>query len=244
MDSVQAPAAVDFTHCRPRHAVYGWLAAVGLALAIILLGGGDASAHALNIFATVKDGRIHGKVYFRGQFPAQHVKVKAFDPKENLIASTTTNDLGEFSITPTRAVDYRLVVDAGEGHGAEQVIKRSELPPPLGSEGFEESVGGVEVESASTADGGESADERSDSAESRSEVTGADPQLAAALKELRDQVSLLREEIEAQRNRTRLSDIVSGIGYIAGIAGVVFYFLGTRKNRVDPARLVGRTRWQ
>jgi len=50
------------------------------------------------------------------------------------------------------------------------------------------------------------------------------------------QIAPLRRELAAFRDRQRLQDVLAGIGYIAGLAGVTFYFLGVRRRE----RLSGR----
>ena len=44
------------------------------------------------------------------------------------------------------------------------------------------------------------------------------------------QIALLREQLEEQEHKRRLRDVLGGIGYIFGVAGVAFYFLGRRRN--------------
>jgi nickel transport protein len=41
----------------------------------------------------------------------------------------------------------------------------------------------------------------------------------------------LQREIADLKETTRLHDILGGIGYIMGIGGVVFYFLGVRRKK-------------
>jgi len=44
------------------------------------------------------------------------------------------------------------------------------------------------------------------------------------------QIALLRQELDRWEHTCRLRDVLGGIGYIFGIAGVAFYFLGRRRN--------------
>ena len=39
----------------------------------------------------------------------------------------------------------------------------------------------------------------------------------------------LRRELQEWRNQERLRDILGGIGYLLGMCGIAFYFLGTRR---------------
>jgi len=49
------------------------------------------------------------------------------------------------------------------------------------------------------------------------------------LEALRNEIILLRKELTDYTRQTRLRDVLGGIGYILGIAGIAFYFLGVRR---------------
>ena len=48
---------------------------------------------------------------------------------------------------------------------------------------------------------------------------------------LRRQVHMLQEQLETYEERIRLHDVLGGIGYILGLAGISFYFMGKKGNR-------------
>ncbi len=58
-----------------------------------------------------------------------------------------------------------------------------------------------------------------------SSAASVDDQLKAVAR----QVASLQREFREHRDRTRLTDVVGGIGYILGITGMLFYLLGVRK---------------
>ena len=45
------------------------------------------------------------------------------------------------------------------------------------------------------------------------------------------ELSALRDEFQQYRQQTQLRDILGGIGYILGVAGIAFYLLGLRQKR-------------
>jgi hypothetical protein len=49
--------------------------------------------------------------------------------------------------------------------------------------------------------------------------------------ELHDEIHNLKDQLSAHDERVRIADIVGGIGYIVGIAGVAYYYFGTRRGR-------------
>lgn len=68
----------------------------------------------------------------------------------------------------------------------------------------------------------------------------ADPPTSDAVAEfdeIHEQIEDLEKRLVAHDARARMTDIVGGIGYIVGIAGVAYYFLGTRQRK---QRKIGR----
>ena len=60
--------------------------------------------------------------------------------------------------------------------------------------------------------------------------SAADEDLRAVVEQaVREQVRPLREQLEAYEEKVRARDVIGGIGYILGAAGIAFYFLGVRK---------------
>ena len=49
--------------------------------------------------------------------------------------------------------------------------------------------------------------------------------------ELHDEIAHLEERLIAHDQRVRMTDIVGGIGYIVGITGAAYYYLGGRKRK-------------
>lgn len=54
---------------------------------------------------------------------------------------------------------------------------------------------------------------------------------AAEFDELHEQIEQLEAKLTAHDERIRLTDIIGGIGYIVGITGVVYYYLGTQRKK-------------
>ncbi len=49
--------------------------------------------------------------------------------------------------------------------------------------------------------------------------------------ELHEQIEELHEQLEAHDERVRLTDVIGGIGYIVGITGAAYYYLGARRKK-------------
>ncbi len=63
-------------------------------------------------------------------------------------------------------------------------------------------------------------------------MTEKEPVADRDLEALHTQVRLLREQIESYENRTRIHDIVGGIGYVLGFFGLIL-FLKSRSKKAE-----------
>ena len=55
-----------------------------------------------------------------------------------------------------------------------------------------------------------------------------------AFEELHQRMDHLEDMIIAHDQRIRVADIIGGLGYIVGITGIAYYYLGVRRNRERP----------
>ena len=53
----------------------------------------------------------------------------------------------------------------------------------------------------------------------------------ASLETIQNELNELRNQLQRYEERIRLQDVLGGIGYIFGIAGVAYYFLGIRRKK-------------
>jgi nickel transport protein len=197
--------------------------AAGLLLAALaVLQPPPAYAHKINVFASAEGKTIRGKVYFQGGAPAQGVTVTAVGPAQQPLGETKTDEAGRFTLVADHRCDYRLVADVGDGHGGDFTLSASALPedlPPLpASAEMPPAVGAGQTPKQSAAPlppspGGLSADEQ--------------------FKLLRAEIVRLEEQLRAYEDRVRFADILGGIGYIAGITGAAFYYLGARRKKTS-----------
>ncbi len=159
---------------------------------------GAAIAHGIDIFATVEGENIQGKLQYADHTPIPGVAVTAYAPDGAVIAETTTNEEGRFKFPISRHCDYKIVGDAGDGHTGTYTLAASELPdhPHSGNE-------------------------------SHSPVatthTGVDlDQLDARIEQvIARQLSPLREQLNEHDQAIRLRDLLGGVGYVFGLAGIV-----------------------
>ncbi|MBN1908115.1 MAG: carboxypeptidase regulatory-like domain-containing protein, partial [Pirellulales bacterium] len=160
--------------------------------------------------------------------PVANAQVYVFDPDGFKIGSAKTDDKGEFAYTATRRCDHRFVVNAGGGHGVEKTLPEARLPQSLPAE--------HNHDEEPPADHDHTAGDHDHEAtvspvhnHDESDHDAADEQ--AWRKEVLDQLSRLQIEVHSLERASKVRDILGGIGYILGLAGISFYFLGRRKEK-------------
>jgi nickel transport protein len=194
----------------------GWLVLFALAG---MLPGGDAFGHVVNVFAVVEGKTIRGEVYFRGGVAAQGAKVEAFDPQGRKLAEAMTDQEGKFSFPVRFRCDHRLLAQAGEGHAGQYTVEAAELPEGLPLPEGEADTPGQEPAPPAASPA------RSDPAAGLPGDARLKELIEAAVNQ---QVVPLRRQLDRFENTLRVRDVLGGIGYIFGIMGLLFFFLGKR----------------
>ncbi len=87
----------------------------------------------MDVFAGVEGKTIHGKAKYHDGTAVKNGEVRAFDPWGQEIGRTKTDEEGTFALEARFHCDYRLLVDAGDGHGGEYTIPAKTLPEDLPS---------------------------------------------------------------------------------------------------------------
>ncbi len=211
---------------------------IELLLLAVLVGAWSAApafAHKMVVFATGAGEAIEGEAYFHGGEPARDVKVTLLGPNDRVLGETTTDEEGRFRLAIRFRCDYRVIADAGAGHGAEYSVPADELSadlPPLD---------GSEAPPAKRPDGATEpprAAEQPDVAPSENAAPGAVDDAAsrrAEIEGLARQVTALRSDLRRYQNELRFRDVLGGLGYILGVMGTAFYFLGVRRKERQSA---------
>jgi len=188
-----------------------------------------AAAHKASVFAAVQGKVIAGEAYFRDGTPLRSAEVTVFDPAGTKLGETKTDAQGKFSFEPRRRCDHRLVVDGGEGHAAQYTVRAEELPSSLPDGG---AAPGPSSQSPPLAPA---------NAPAAAPPAGAAPRpatqddLHGELEAIEKQLVELRRDLAARDDSTRWRDVLGGIGYILGLMGVAFYFLGVRRKAASQA---------
>jgi nickel transport protein len=188
---------------------------IGLRIALLLpLISATAQAHQLKVFATVEGMQVVGSVYFAGGGAAPEANVLVTDDAGEVLARLEPDEEGHFRYQADAATVHRVIAETADGHRSEWRLSADDFSA------------GLAVMKAAT--------DRSDDAQPlASDPTGQRQaaasrldaeQLAALDLALARQIRPLREELMATRDALRLQDILGGIGYILGLAGLALWW--------------------
>ena len=180
-------------------------------MAISIAFGRPALAHKMKVFARAEGGTVIGSVYFPGGGKAADMAVEVFGPGGTKLGAATTDANGKFTFQASLRCDHTFVVKTIDGHRAEYTLKAGELPSALPAP-----------------DGQAAGDTKPESITAPPEKNETDLEQIVERAVAR-QIGPLREQLDRQEGKRRLRDILGGIGYILGIAGAAFYFLGKKK---------------
>jgi len=220
-------------------ALDAWRSAFALWLPVLLVGlmsglmSGPATAHRLQVFAAAVGDVIEGSAYFAGGAPAAGVRVQIESADGRVLAEIHPAADGSFSYRAKGPVDHRVVVLSADGHRAQWLVEALELAPAFG-----EAVDLNPPKADASAESGIAAVAATDPAVKGSSVDPApglgsavpqtatvDPALIAALERaVARQVRPLREELAAASARAGFRDLLGGIGYIFGLAGLALWW--------------------
>lgn len=176
---------------------------------VLILSSGPALAHKVNIFAYVEGDSVYSESYFVDGRKCRASAIAVYDSSGRKVLEGTTDDEGLFAFAVPQRTDLRLVLDASTGHRNEYLLSREELS---GGEDGAPAVASSPFELA--------------------EEGGATGPISGELVREMDQVLARRisplaasiRRLEKKQEQASLRDVIGGIGYIAGLAGLYSYF--------------------
>lgn len=193
-------------------------ASCGILLLALLVPSRAAMAHRVNIVAWTEGGQVVAESTFSNGHKVRRGRVTVLDAVTGQkLAEGDADADGVFRFTPPEAArphGLRLCIDAGEGHRNEWVVAPEELGGPLGP--APAAAGG------GTAAGAPALAEQA----SLSDAAGLRAAIEAALEA---KLGPVRRDLAALRVRgPGLAEIVGGMGWLVGLAGLALYFKGRR----------------
>lgn len=195
----------------------------------------DAEAHRVNIFAYVEGHEVVVQCGFSRSNPVRHGQIEVYDQQGTLLLQGQTDQKGHFRFpVPQAALDNKsdltIRILAGEGHENEWIIEQSELTA-------------LQLSSTMPASPDLSVTDGSGTDEAALDSVPA-PAFSKADQEHDSSITLSRHELEAiihhaldvqlapikravlEKSGPGLTEIIGGIGWILGLAGLAAYFKG------------------
>ena len=179
-------------------------------LFLLLLTCATAMAHKVNMFAYVEDRQIFLEGYFADGKKAMNSIVIVYDEAGKKLWEGRTNQLGE-AVIPLPAVkgDLRISLNASMGHKTEYLLSAAEV------EGQADANDVVSDVSNASSEGDISG-----------ATTGVSEKVMKRMirREVGEAIKPLVRGLSELKERRGISDIVGGIGIIAGLLGAFFFF--------------------
>ena len=192
----------------------GLVLTLGLTLALAVAT--PAQAHKLKVFATADAATIDGRVYFVGGTAARGAVISVEAPPGSPVACLAADGDGRFRFEASSRADHVIAADAGDGHIARFTIAAGDLPA------------GLPAPAAAAGQPAAGAAHRDD--RSGNSVLPSAPALPDMLADaVASQVRPLREQLNAYEDQVRFRDIIGGIGYIFGLAGIALWLRAARR---------------
>lgn len=193
--------------------------------AVLLLLPPAAQAHKLSVFAWPEGGEIRGEVKFNGGRKAKNVQIAVQNAADQtVLIETVCDENGAFRFTlPEEALQARpdvlIVANGGEGHRGEWRLAAKEYAPAGDAS--------VPAEAAAAPPPAESAPAPAEAAAQTAQVAVSsaglsEPQIRRIVaEELSKGLSPIRQSItESLDPEPTLRDILGGIGWLIGLAGL------------------------
>jgi nickel transport protein len=198
-----------------------------------------AMAHRINVFAYFEGKNIVAEGYFSKESKAKDCPIFLHDSQGNKLFEGKTDDQGAIVIQASELAPIRgdiiVTVQTPDGHKATYTLPMEDAPRSLRA-----STGQKRSEDHNSGQSGTiSATGAKDFPESDFSPH-SDAQLEAMIRNIVQQENaktikmisnLQRRLLEAENPGPSLRDIVGGLGWIMGLAGIAAYFHGRRMNR-------------
>jgi nickel transport protein len=196
--------------------------------AVLVLAAAAARAHGLEVFAYAEGAYIHGSAHFHGGGQGA-VRILIRDAAGNALAELAPAADGSFTYRAREPVAHLIVAESADGHRARWRVNADELRAgfPSPTKAVTDAAGSSSrPNNAGRAAAGGPVDLSSSGDSALHPATEA--AIAGAVAR---QIGPLRQELAHFQQGVRLRDILGGIGYIVGIAGLALWWRSRRPER-------------
>jgi len=167
-------------------------------------------AHKINVFTYKEGNKIFVEGYFQDGVPTKNSVVEIYNEEGEKIIEGKTNSEGVFSFDIPNAKKIKVVLNADMGHKAETEMElQKEEKKEFKKEEIKTQKGNKKIESDEI-------------------QKNFDEEIIKKIVEesVERAINPVLKEIQKEKKKTRISDVIGGIGYIFGILGIYLYFKG------------------
>jgi len=191
-------------------------------LAIMCVSASRTSAHRVILFAYAEGDTVFTESYFSDGKRCQGSRIEVFDSQGNKLLEGKTDNNGEFSFTPSKKTDLKIILAASMGHKDEYTILAGELRG--------------EAEGRSPASESHKAPKKVFGAGKGSPPRELTPREVEQIRTVVEEAlneklkPVMRLLSKHQGEGISFVQVMGGIGFIFGIMGIILYFRN-RKGR-------------
>lgn len=187
-----------------------------------------ALGHNLRVFVTTEGQWITGTTYFAGGGRPQGVRIRVLDSQGQLQAEFSPDAEGAFRWRAENPVDYRIVAETPDGHRAHWDLESTDLQGAFAPHRPAKAAPASPTAGGEPPDAARAEDLQVPKTACDPAVLGAEQQ-ALIERALARQLRPLREQLSRAEDRLLLRDLLGGIGWIFGTAGVAFWWRARSK---------------
>ncbi len=169
-------------------------------------------AHKVNIFGYVEGNTVYTESYFSDGTKVKGGTVEVYDHQGNKLLEGQTDEKGQFNFKPPQRDDLKIVILAGLGHRNSYTLSVEEL------------VGQVEGEKPKEPESEKSKIKETAQVDLDQIKRIIDGSLDEKLR------PLMRQLTKLQQKEISFTEVMGGIGYIFGLAGIIFYFISRKRS--------------
>lgn len=201
-----------------------------LPLLLIVMSSLPGHAHKVRVFAWEESGIINTEVKFSGGRPAKNAQISVTstrDLKELLTGTTDSNGMFSFPIPDTAKKNHynlEISVNSGDGHKNSWLLNASDY--------LQVTENTHQQHSASSSPTSLQAAQQAPPGQQKSSVIVVDQEQLSHIIEsaLEKKLGPIKRSLaEQQEKKPSLQDILGGVGYILGLAGIAAYFKSQKK---------------
>lgn len=182
---------------------------VGLAAVAVLVACAVAEAHRVDLSLRVVGSNVEGTVTYHGGRPVAGGTVELRLGSGEVLATAVTDGQGRFSVPVSRRGALEVVVHTADGHAVRSRLAAEALPPDLGGQA-----------TAATR-------------EAQEELARRVAHLVGG--EVSRQLVPISDGLADLERRVAVRDVLGGLGYLLGLAGLAAYLLARRRGGGEDA---------